>query len=737
MLKLAANSLNHRRPGQLRVLTLAVTLAVSSPAALAEEPDGFWSPFNKAWNSFSEALWKSAPAEGEAPAEPEPYVPTPIDQPHVISDLAYGDLLFDYYQERYFAAITKILVAQERGLLKRDSEHTQIVLGALYVSYGMLDKGESIFKQLLTTNASPAGADEAWYQLARVYYKRGETQHALDLLTQQIQAPLEDRATEHVLLQVLSHIRLGQIDQAKALLPYLKNQESLSVFVRFNMGSAFAQLGEVEQAEGYFKEVSKLDAQSEYDWVLKDQASVALGVHYLQQEQWEKARAVLERVRLYGPMANRGLLALGWTYYNSPEPATALSAWLELSERDLTDPAAQEALLNVPYVYEQQGGLKDALERYREAYKEYGKQKRVLEKAKKDILQAEWIKQISPVDADTHSVMGAIPEFKLPVEDKAAPYLYQYFASNEFQRLYHDYRELQRLYMVLIHWKRQLPSFNQMIATNVERLDELGPRSQQAIEKSQKFYAYARVKLDEFSTRLDQIIANDDLAGTANVQQLAQKERLDAAEQVLTAMGDPEQYEEEWTKLRLLKGLLMWDMNATALDRRWEMTKDRIAIDNLLIDLEDAIRRVQAAREQRLDRFYGFESRILEIDHRITALQSEIAAALKFNRHYMQAVAMSIIDEHQIQLDKMRAKALLSIARLQDQGYVQDRERQNTAAAKPALMIELNNESGSAPVEGDDSTAAPVQTSGDDDMPASDKPAAKTLSDVIKRIFED
>jgi Tfp pilus assembly protein PilF len=732
VLKPAAKSLIPR-PSRLRALALAVSLAVCTPATLAadEEDESFWSPFNKALDSVT-GIFSGGESDSEAAKAAQEQAanqpPIPIDQPHPVSDLAYGDLLFDYYQAHYFAAITKILVAQERGLLKRDSEHTQIVLGALYVSYGMLDKGEAIFHQLLGTNISPTGGDEAWYQLARIHYKRGDTAKALALLTQQIQAPLDERATEHVLLQVLCHIRLGETDQAKTLLPHLKDQESLSVFVRFNMGSAFAQLGEVEQAEGYFRSVSELNAKNEFDWVLKDQASVALGVHYLQQENWTQAQQILERVRLYGPLANRGLLALGWTYYNSPEPASALSPWLELSERDLTDPAVQEALLNVPYVYEQQGGLKEALKRYREAYTEYGNQKRILEKAKQDILQANWIKQISPVEQyDTQSVMGAIPAFQLPVEDKASPYLYQYFASNEFQRIYQDYRELQRLYMVLIHWRRQLPSFNQMIATNVERLDKLGPRSQDAIDKSKKFYAYARVKLDEYSARLDQIIANDDLTGTANVQQLTQKERLDAAEQTLTAMGDPEMYEEEWTKLRLLKGLLMWDLNATALDRRWDMTKDRIAIDNLLIDLEDAIRRVQMARDVRLDRFYGFETRIQDIDQRITALQGEIAVALQHNRHYMQAVAMSIIEQHQLQLDRMRAKALLSIARLQDRGYVQDRERQLApAAGKKSVMIELNNDGSSA------ESAAPGT-----DIPPEEKPAAKSLTDVIQRILSD
>lgn len=726
MLKSAANS---RRLPPLRALALAVALAATPLSHGAEQsPDGFWSPFNRALDSVT-GLFSRADSNDNAPAAPVDTSGIPVDQPHPVADLAYGDLLFDYYQGHYFAAITKILVAQERGLLQQDAEHAQIVLGALYVSYGMLERGEAIFHQLLDSHVSPAGADEAWYQLARIHYKRGDSQQALAVLSQQIQTAPAQRPTEHVLLQVLCHIRLGQAEQARVLLPHLKDKESTSVLARFNMGAAFAQLDELEQAEGYFREVSRLDARDEYDWMLKDRASVALGVHYLQQEQWDQARAVLERVRLYGPQSSRGLLALGWTHFHSANPANALTPWLELAERDLTDPAVQEALLNIPYVYEQHGGLQEALTRYRAAYDEYGNQKQILEKTKEGILHADWIKQISPVD-DTDAVMTSLPAFELPVEDNASPYLYLYFASNDFQRLYQDYRELQRLYMVLIHWRRQLPSFNQMIATNVERLDELGPRSQQAIDTTKNFYAYARVKLEEFSTRLDQIIANDDLAGTANVQQLSQKERLESAEQILTALGDPEAYEEEWTKLRMLKGLLLWDMNATALDRRWEMTKDRVAIDNLLVDLEQAIRRVQAARNQRLDRFYGFETRIGDIEQRITALQDEIAMALRHNRHYMQAVAISIIEQHQVQLDRMRAKALLSIARLQDQGYVQDRERQFAPATGTG---------DTAP----DGAAAPAPATTPATAPEQDAPAtttrrqARSLSEAIERILAE
>ena len=680
MLKPAVKQPKSFRSTPLRTLALAVSLAACVPAALgatatpAENSSG-WAPFNSALESIT-GLFSRNKAHQNLPSESAPDTARLLDQPHSVQDSAYGNLLFDYYQANYFAAITRILVAQERGQLTQDAERAQVLLGALYVSYGMLDKGEAIFHDLLATQLTPQSADEAWYQLARIHYKRGNSARALELLSSQLQTTPEQRPNEHLILQILCLIEQQQTEQALALLPALKDNNSLSVYSRFNLGSAFNQLGELEKAEGYFRQVSRMDAKSETDWLLKDRATVALGVQLLKKEQWLQARQVLQNVRLYGPLSSRGLLALGWTYYNNDDPVSSLSPWLELADRDLTDPAVQEAILNIPWVYEKQGGLKEALNRYRAAYDQFGTQRDVLETAKQDILQPGWIKQISPVEeSDFQEVMAAIPDFKLPTEDQVTPYLSLYFASNEFHQQYQDYRELQRLYMVLLHWKRQLPSYQHMVDSNLERLEVLGPRSQKFIDDSKDFYARARVKLEEFSNRLDDIIATDDLTGTANVVQLDQKERLDAVEQSLTALGDPAQHVQAWEKLRLVKGLLMWDMNATALDRRWEMAKNRIAIDNHLIDLEDNIRRVQAARNQRIERFEGFTGRLQDAEQRIVQLQNELAAALQDHRQQLQATALTIIEQHQIQLDRMRGKALLAIARLQDRGYVSDRER--------------------------------------------------------------
>ena len=673
----------------------------------------------------------------ELAQEKAPKEPVPIDMPHAIEDLAYGDLLFDYYQQHYFSAITKILVAKERGQLDDNTEHADLVLGSLYVSYGMLEEGEAIFTRLLETHSSQRGADESWYQLARIHYKKGQPQKALDILTHNIVEPVESRQVEHLLLQVLSHIRLNQLDQARQFADYLKDEKDLSLFVRFNLGAAFAQLGEVERAKQHYQFILNRTPKTELDKTLRDQSALALGIFHLRNNELELAEQTLKQIRLYGPVANRALLALGWTYFHSDKMEDALTPWMELNDRPFYDPSVQESVLNVPFVYENLGALQDALDGYNSAYKTFRTQRRKLDDIKGAIMEPTWIENISPVDLSGQDVMAAVEQFQLPVKDSASPHLYRYFASNEFQRLYNDYREVQRLYMVLIHWERQFSSLHEMIATHVNRLNELAPQSEQAIKNSQNFYAYSRVKLQEFEAKLSEIIEKDDLMGLANSAQLAQKARLDAIEEALTALDDPDTYAEEWNKLKLLKGLLIWDLNALAIEKRWQATKDQIAIENLLVELEDAIRAVTNAREVRLNRFHGFETRIIDLRTRVTGLQNQVAQALRAQRNSMQKVAVGIIEQQQKQLDHMRAKALLSIARLQDLAYMQERQRKQKR--DESILINLqDDESG----QSSDGTSTQSSASQDgsrqytQEVPVSEE-TSKSLSDVIKKIFSD
>ena len=151
-------------------------------------------------------------------------------------------------------------------------------------------------------------------------------------------------------------------------------------------------------------------------------------------------------------------------------------------------------------------------------------------------------------------------------------------------------------------------------------------------------------------------------------------------------------------------------------------------MNNMLLELERRIRALMAARDTRLNRFYGFESRIIALRQTVTELEQETARQLRQQRRQMQTVAIGIIEQQQKQLDTMRAKSLLAIARLQDLGYMQERDRKRER--EQSIMLELGKEPAADASE-------QSATDGDGVIPLEEKAPAQNLSDVIKRIFSD
>ena len=56
--------------------------------------------------------------------------------PHQVQDLAYGDVLFYFFQDDYFDSITRLLAARQLGRVPHTQEEAELLLGGLYLSLG-------------------------------------------------------------------------------------------------------------------------------------------------------------------------------------------------------------------------------------------------------------------------------------------------------------------------------------------------------------------------------------------------------------------------------------------------------------------------------------------------------------------------------------------------------------------------------------------------------------------------
>ncbi|MCP5093664.1 MAG: hypothetical protein GY949_22405, partial [Gammaproteobacteria bacterium] len=119
--------------------------------------------------------------------------------PIVVQDPHFGDVLFHFYQEDYFPAIVRVLAAKEQQKLDNHADDAELLLGGMYLSFGHHLEAAEIFERLLANNVAPDVRDRTWFFLAKIWYQRGyldKSQEALSF----IQGDLPDNLKREALM---------------------------------------------------------------------------------------------------------------------------------------------------------------------------------------------------------------------------------------------------------------------------------------------------------------------------------------------------------------------------------------------------------------------------------------------------------------------------------------------------------------------------------------------------------
>src|SRR5210317_1255081 len=131
-------------------------------------------------------------------------------KPQEVRDLQYGEVLFHFYQEDYFTAITHLLVAQQQNHLQQHQQESELLLGGLQLSYGMLDQAEARFNRLLDEDTDPELRNRVWFYLTKIAYQRGRHEQAFSTL-QKIDKPQDKKIrAELAMLNANIHMEMGK-----------------------------------------------------------------------------------------------------------------------------------------------------------------------------------------------------------------------------------------------------------------------------------------------------------------------------------------------------------------------------------------------------------------------------------------------------------------------------------------------------------------------------------------------
>lgn len=607
-----------------------------------------------------------------------------------VADLRYGVALYHYYQQDYIPAITELMVADARDGIHGHGNNPELIAGGLSLAFGMQNHAEKIFTQLLQDNSRPQNVrDAAWFYLGKLQYAKADWAGAAGSFSRVSDKFNEDLLAEMHSLQI--NLQIKQNNLAPFSIKKIE-QDKLSQwepYALYNLGSANARNGDMKTAKEFFNELTNLpidnNSQSRIEYLtLLDKAHTAIGYTYLQDKSYSAAIEEFRKVRLDGMESNQALLGYGWAAIAQEKYAEAIKPWQVLQQRSLLFPAAQEALLALPFAYEKLSAPGDALREYENAENLLNHEIDLVRDMRETLTAGELLTLVSSKPVST-SMLQELEKKNEPgtltalitddgqnwlklsgtsVIKTRSIYLRELFAQNDFQSAVLELRDLLKLQKLLLDWQPKLVAYTELLHQKQDwRQQKEQQVSQQSLVQKQ---ADMQKERDILANRIATIKKNNDYIALADPQTrklYATVERSTATINRMKADGqDTSEYE---NRLWVTRGILLWRAAQ-------EFPVNLAALENSLIEMDSAITNIKSNHEkiasvistgQDLEpMFASIQTRQAQVDKQLVDLNKVIDVRSEKLRGKVDAQLAA----HEKRLNRYLAQSHLAVARLYD-----------------------------------------------------------------------
>ena len=607
---------------------------------------------------FQAALCVAA-CVASAPALADADTPAPTR----IRDLDYGDVLFHYYQDDYLGALVRLEAARDLGRMPNHGAEAELLSGGLYLSLGLHAEATQIFDRLLNGSVPQSVSDRARFYLARIGYQRGYYDRALrdlGLIKGTLPGSLE---SEKRLLSANVLMALGRYGDAAAELRKAGPEDDWAPYARFNLGVALVRNGDLAQGAQWLTAVGTMPAATEEQRSLRDRANLALGYAMLQQRAADPAASALARVRLQGPYSNKALLGLGWAEADAKRPDRALVPWLELREGRLLDAAVQESYLAVPYAYAQLASNGQAAQQYRYAMQAYSDESRRLDESIAAIRRDGFLDSVLAATPPDDPMGWAWQLRKVP-DAPQTRYLYHLLASHAFQEGLRNYRDLRIMQRNLAGWGQSLEALDEMVVTRQLAAEQREPRRQALMDATDLDGLAARqAAIDE---RVRQIESGREVAALASPEQAAAWSALDADLARIESLPPGEPRDALAERARLLRGVLLWQLDAEYKQRMRSLKNDVRETSSLLADARRGMQQVDAASASAPQSTASYASQVSALASRVEAMSPRIDAAAAAQQRVLVAIAVDELEAQKRRLASYATQAQFALAAIYD-----------------------------------------------------------------------
>ncbi len=571
-----------------------------------------------------------------------------IEQPNIIKDLHYGEVLFHFYQEDYFTSIVHLLAARE---LNRTSNHVpedELLLGGIDLSYGLHKEAARIFDKLLQGNVRDAIKNRAYYYLAKIYYQRGYIDESADFLSN-VSGPVQESVFgELKLLTGQVYMAQGKYSAAIDSLDNWKAPKNYKNYVNYNLGVAYTKHGNVDKGIDHLKKVGKLKAKTETMRTLRDRANLASGLTLIQNDRPADAIKYLEKVRLDGLYSNLALLGIGWANTNADRHDAAIAPLQELRNRSAYQSEVQEGVLALAHAYKGMGLHGRAVQAYENAADIY------IEEAKELSFAAHEIERGVLVDALLDRTKGG-PQMgwfwtlrDLP-ELPEVKYFTELLAEHEFHEALKNFRDLLFLKKNLRHWDENISIYLTMLDTRKARYQKYLPLVEKRL--SGLDLSKLQAQQDSLSFILNEIENDNAFLQLATTEEKRKLNEIDALEKRLELLKlqepDNNKIAQMSEKISLMRGIMRWQIHNAYIERSWNHKQEVSEIEKHLSITPEKSASIKSAINESVEKFDAFEVRIHALHKEIKRLIPIADRIFEQQSRYLEHVAVKELKQRE------------------------------------------------------------------------------------------
>ncbi|MEW8413837.1 MAG: hypothetical protein AB2728_12070 [Candidatus Thiodiazotropha sp.] len=576
-------------------------------------------------------------------------------EPQELRDLHYGDALFHLYQQNYFPAIVRLLAARKQGLMQAYADEPELLLGGLYLAYGMPDTAEALFNRVLQKSKSPAVMNRAWLQLGKSRHRRGNSRAAKSAL-QQIGEGLKPEANDerHHLSGLIGLIEKNET-AALTDLGKISQQSDWSLYGSFNQAIAFLRSDQQEQGLALLEAIGSgsEEADDREAKSIRDRANLALGYLMLELNRSEDAKLALQRIRLSSPASSQALLGMGWASLQLGEQEKALAPWQILADRNASDPAVLEAKLAIPYVLSQLEAEQQSLQGYRDAIATYDASLTQLDQLLEQVRQQTFPDNLlgDNGDDDLKSAMRSLLSYLL--------------SGNAFQERLQDYRDLGHIEDNLQQWRQKISSYRTMLVNQktayeqkLPRVDEhlKGENLKQVIaEKEQLQTLYAQVEKTE-----------EPPFALATEREKGWIERINRIKRIIKEHDGSGQLAPQQEMARLMEGILTWKIATEHPARLWSLKKQMVQLEQNIEMAQQKEVELAKARSEAKGRFDAFSGRIEQLEEALPDLHSQVKKLRREEADLLREMALVRLEQRRGLISNYLIQARFGVANLLD-----------------------------------------------------------------------